>query len=158
MKEKSVLNILQHLFKHHLHQGHPQDYDVTDLMKALQEHGFNKKSIMCAFEWLQQLDQPMHDDMKIPCAQSLRVYNQKECAIFDVSCRGLLTYLVQQEILTASTRELVISQVYRLKNEGIDLNLIKWVALTVLFCQPENTQALAYMEFLVLDDTMSAVH
>ncbi len=157
MKEESVLNVLMYLFRNHLQENLEPDESESSLIFHLEEVGFERKAIIQAFEWLENLHEQTHTPISLS-TDSLRIYTAEECQKINPHCRGLLTYLEQEGILKPHTREMVINQTLELEIEGIDASLIKWVTLLVLFNQPEDKEALACMEFLVLDDTIDSIH
>jgi Smg protein len=73
-------------------------------------------------------------------------------------CRNFIIALELQGILSPLTREVVIHQTLELIHEGIDLNLLKWVTLMVLFNMPNSEHALSHMEFLVLASAIDTIH
>ncbi|WP_423063162.1 DUF494 domain-containing protein [Candidiatus Paracoxiella cheracis] len=157
MKEESVLNVLMYLFKNHMQDNCELDTIQAKLLLQLEELGFRRKVINQAFEWLENLSRESQEPILQPSKCSLRVFSDYECELLDIDCRSFLISLEQQGILNPQTRELVISQAIELEFEGIDVSLLKWVTLMVLFNQPDEKHALACMEFLVLDDTIGGI-
>lgn len=158
MKEESILNVLMYLFKNHMQHNCELDTVQTKLFRQLEELGFRRKVIHQAFEWLSNLSQENYEAIQLPQTNSLRVFTDFECELLNMECRSFIISLEQQGILNPYTRELVISQAMELEVEDIDISLIKWVTLMVLFSQPEEKHALSCMEFLVLDDTVGGIH
>ena len=70
----------------------------------------------------------------------------------DVECRGFLMFLEQQGILDAIQRELVLDRAMALDQDEFDLDDLKWVVLMVLFNQPGQEAAFAWMETQMFDD------
>lgn len=158
-QEESVLNVLMFLFKNHLYDGVEANNNDSELIEQLEGAGFTRTTIYQALGWLGQLgEQSKPRKEKIPQSHGLRVFTEQECKTLSVECRGLITYLERHRILKAHTREMVITQALALQEEGIDIHLIKWVTLLVLFTQPGEKKALANMEFLVLDDPHGPIH
>ncbi len=67
-------------------------------------------------------------------------------------------FLADSGILTPGNRELVIDRFMALEDEEADLETLKWVVLIVLFNQPGQEAAFAWMENLVFDDQPEFVH
>ena len=158
MKEESVLNVLMYLFQNHMKESLELDGDVNLIVHALEEAGFAATVINEAMHWLETL---VKDDIKLlhaPQSTSTRVFTDEEKEFIDPESLGFILSLEQQGILTPETREIVISQTLALESELIDVSLLKWVTLMVLFNQPNCENALACMEFLVLDNTLGGVH
>ncbi|OGT47501.1 MAG: hypothetical protein A3F17_07215 [Gammaproteobacteria bacterium RIFCSPHIGHO2_12_FULL_41_15] len=158
MKEESVLNVLMYLFKNHMQVHCELDLLQAKLLLQLEELGFRRKVINQAFEWLENLSKNTREAIPLRPKNSLRIYTDLECDLLSTECRSFLILLEQQGILNPHSRELVISQVLELNAETIDIGLLKWVTLMVLFNQPDEKRALACMEFLVLDDTIGGIH
>ncbi len=158
MKEESVLNVLMYLFKNHMHENCGLDAGQSKLLPKLEELGFQRQTIDQAFSWLNNLTRANWAPLQLPRQNSLRVFSDYECDVFDLDCRRFLMMLEYQAILNPHTRELVINQALELEPEGIDVSLLKWVTLMVLFNQPDEKHALSCMELLVLDDTIGGIH
>lgn len=158
MKDESVLNVLMYLFKNHMQENCTLDMGEKKLLLQLEEAGFHRAVINQAFTWLNNLSHRTRETLEFPQKNSFRVFSEYECELFSIECRRFLITLEQQAILSPHTRELVINQALELEPEGIDVSLLKWVTLMVLFNQPNDKQALASMELLVLDDTLGGVH
>lgn len=159
MKEETVLNVLMYLFRHHMH-NHNIELDATQskLTQQLEKIGFRRKVINQAFDWLDKLAQGTNTPIILQKDHAMRIYSPYEQERLDADCQGFILFLEQQNILTPHTRELVVSQALELNAEKLDISLIKWVTLMVLFNQADDTGALACMEYLVLDETMGAKH
>ena len=158
MKEESVLNVLMYLFKNHMQDNCELDTVQTKLLQQLEDLGFRRQAIHQAFDWLDNLTQEDFQAIQHPKKSSIRVFTEYECELLNMECRQFLISLEQQGVLNPHTRELVINQALELEPEDIDISLIKWVALMVLFNQPDEKHALACMEFLVLDETIGGLH
>lgn len=159
MKEASVLGVLMYLFKYHMQQNCVLDTNNENLLPKLEEVGFKKGAIVKAFSWLANLARESDNKPLLPQRPSFRVFSEHECEYLDVASRGYILLLEQQGILNPVTREIVLNQIIDLEREGIDINLIKWVTLMVLFNQGDEDRALAYMEFLILNgNETSGIH
>lgn len=157
MKEESVLNVLMYIFHNHMDRDQRVDIDDTGLVDELKSAGFHALSIGRAFRWLHHLTE-LADQAPDISDQSFRVYSEQECWLMNEECRNFIYSLEHQGILTPQTREMVIHQTLELINEGVDINLIKWVTLMVLFNTPGCEDALAHMEFLIQSDAFDTVH
>jgi len=158
IKENSVLNILMYLFHHHMDKENPIDLSDAKIVDDLRSAGFHAHMIGKAFRWLHHLldftNQPFE-----PSKNSFRIYSEEECHLLSDECRHFLFSLEQQKILTPHAREIVIHLAIELLHEGIDIQLLKWITLMVLFNMQNSEQALAHMELLVLaDNTLDNVH
>ncbi|OYY75123.1 MAG: hypothetical protein B7Y40_01490 [Gammaproteobacteria bacterium 28-57-27] len=185
MKE-NVLDVLLYLFEYYMadNPGQPLDSDRDALESRLVEAGFTTAEIRKAFGWMDTLWQrrsltPMalqhgrntaHADeaadavldegvlaqpLKLP---SIRIYVGEELARLDTDCRGFLLFLESIGILSPVNRELVIERVLALPEEELDVERLKWLVLLVLFTQPGEEEAYAWMEELVYDNLSGYMH
>ena len=76
----------------------------------------------------------------------------------DTECRGFILFLEQMGVLSPTSRELAIDRAMALENEDFDLDQLKWVVLMVLFNQPGEEAAYAWVEDLVFDNTTNCLH
>lgn len=156
-EEESVLGILMYLFHNHMGQDNELNLNDMQLIDELKSAGFHAHNIGKAFRWLHHLVEFSEDSIH-PSTRSFRVFSEEECLLMNQECRSFILSLEQQNILTPLTREIVIHQTLELINEGVDLNLLKWVTLMVLFNMPDCENALSHMEFLVLTNALDNIH
>lgn len=160
MKE-NVLDVLMYLFENYMDEGPEFNPDQESLVAELSQAGFPKAEIAKAFAWLEGLA-TLRSDHTVPAAsaslKSLRIYSEQERTKMDVESRGFLLFLEQGGVLDAAARELVIDRVMALETDEIDLEQLKWVILMVLFNQPGQEQAYAWMEDLVFNEMQGALN
>lgn len=156
MKE-SVLSVLMYIFHHHMDKEHRVDIDDLGLVDDLKSVGFHALSIGKAFRWLHHLTE-LADKAPVLSKNSFRVFNDQEYWLLGEECTNFILSLEHQGILTPQTREIVIHQTLELISERVDINLIKWVTLMVLFNTPGCDDALTHMEFLIQSDAFDAIH
>ena len=187
MKE-NVLDVLLYLFEYYMadNPGQPLNEDRDALESRLVEAGFTTAEIRKAFSWMDTLWQrrslvpsgaPLarSDDLpgemypssasvyESPIAQpvrmpSIRIYVGEELARLDADCRGFLLFLESVGILSPVNRELVIERVLALPEEELDVKRLKWLVLLVLFSQPGEEEAYAWMEELIYDNLTGYMH
>ena len=156
MKE-NVLDVLMYLFQNCMDDDADADPDRESIETELLAAGFPAREIRQAFEWLDSLT----DREVAPLAvnpSSCRIYVQPELAKLDVECRGFLLFLERSGVLGSETRELVIDRVMALETDDIGLHQLKWVILMVLFNQPGQEEAYAWLEDLVFDEIPGYLH
>jgi Smg protein len=135
------------------------EQDRESLRKELLDAGFRSPEIGKAFDWLEGLaSMPEHAAGNLVRQQSIRVFSDEEQERLDVESRGFLLFLEQMGVLDAATREMVIDRVMALDSDEVDLEQLKWVVLMVLFNQPGQEAAVAWMEDLVLDERAGLLH
>lgn len=159
MKE-NVLDVLMYLFEHFLDDEIEMEEDQDTLKGMLREAGFPNGEINKAFQWLEDLaelqDQPSAGGLA--ASRAIRVYTGEEQQRLDTECRGFLLFLEQAGVLDATARELVIDRLMALDAREISLDQVKWVVLMVLFNQPGQESAAAWMEELVYEDATGHIH
>ncbi|HKK13542.1 MAG TPA: DUF494 family protein [Gammaproteobacteria bacterium] len=159
MKE-NVLDVLMYLFENYYLDDETEfDPDRESLHGELLEAGFPHGEINKAFDWLEGLSAQRDDIEAAPEAgHSIRLFTEGECARLDVESRGFLMFLEQIGILTPNSRELVIDRIMALGTAEIDIDHVKWVTLMVLFNQPGQEAAYAWMEDLVFENLTGSLH
>ncbi len=157
--KQDVFEILIYLFENYMYDEGELEQDRESLQQELMEAGFHRSEIGKAFDWLESLTTAGSDGI-LPNApqQSFRIYSEREEAKLDSECRGFILFLEQMGVLDHATREMVIDRVMALESDDVDLEQLKWVILMVLFNQPGQEAAVAWMEDLVLDEVVAQLH
>jgi len=157
MKE-TVFDVLMYLFEnYYMDDEGPGAPDRESVQQELHSAGFPAQEVDRAFNWLESLA----DDIPAPKMQaerSLRLFARHEMVRLDTECRGLLLFLEQMGVLTPASRERVIDQAMALENEDFDIDQLKWVILMVLFNQPGEEAAYAWVEDMVFEDMTNCLH
>ncbi len=172
MKE-NVIEVLLYLFEYYIDTGAElgasQDTDMgmvaevidkSTLEQELEQAGFRPQEISKALDWLENITIVPEETMAqaaLP-ALSMRVYSKQEQARLNAECRGYLLFLEQAGLLDDVTREVVIERTLALDTDDIDLEQLKSVVLMVMFYQPGQEVAYAWVEDLVFDDLIADVH
>ena len=158
MKE-NVLDVLMYLFQNYMSDDLDIDPNRESMQNALLEVGFPSQEVRRAFEWLDDLAARQKTPLTVHSEErSFRIFTGQEIAKLDVECRGFLLFLEQASILNSETRELVIDRVMALGADEIDLTQLKWIILMVLFNQPGQEEAYAWMEDLLFEDVEGYLH
>ena len=158
MKE-SVLDVLIYLFENYMDAEVEADPDQETLETELLAAGFTRTEIDKAFAWLEDLGgRRERGEHPFPADHSIRIFTDQESSRLDTECRGFLLFLEQSGILTAASREVVVERVMALEGDEIGLEQLKWVILLVLFNQPGQEEAFAWMEDLIFDTMIGHVH
>lgn len=155
MKE-NVLDVLMYLFENYMDDGPEFSPDQESLTDELTQAGFPRSEVNKAFSWLEGLAQ-LRDSGAMPQggrSQSLRVFSPQEQQKISLEARGFVLFLERSGVLDSHTRELVIDRVMALDTDEIDGEQLKWVILMVLFNQPGQEAAYAWMEDLVFDEEL----
>jgi len=159
MKE-NVLDVWVYLFENYMVDDIEPPQDQQSLQTELSKAGFGQGEISKAFDWLEGLTTLRENDPvdKLESPRSIRIYTDDEAERIDVGCRGLMLHLEQAGVLDQYSRELVIDRIMALENEDFDLDQLKWVVLMVLFNQPGEEAAYAWVEDLVFDNLTNRLH
>jgi Smg protein len=90
--------------------------------------------------------------------RSSRLFSSREMERLDTECRGFILFLEQMGVLSPDARELAIDRAMALESEDFDLDQMKWVVMMVLFNQPGEEAAYAWVEDLVFDSSARNLH
>ncbi|RLA19681.1 MAG: hypothetical protein DRQ61_11140 [Gammaproteobacteria bacterium] len=150
MKE-NLFDVLIYLFENYMDSEEESVPDLDVLTGELLEAGFHKPEINKAFEWLESLTGRESLATEFSTTTTFRIFSSEEMARLDSECRGLLFFLEQSGILSASSREVVLDRLMALDTDEISLEELKWVVLIVLFSQPDKDDAYARMEDFVYE-------
>lgn len=155
MKE-TLLDVLLYLFENYFYDDPDAVRDRASLQTPLLQAGFSPAEIVKAFDWLDALDEQRPAPPPQLQARSapgpIRLYAEAEVARLDVECRGFLLLLLHKGVLDAAQHERVIERALALDQAEIDLDDLKWVVLMVLFNQPGQEAAFAWMESHLFQD------
>lgn len=159
MKE-NILDVLLYLFENFVYDDPDSLNDRDSLQANLLEAGFSPSEISKAFDWLDVLARERPQLMRaVPGASApLRVHAPEEIAKLDTEARGFLMFLEQNGVLDAERRELVLDRIMALDADEVDLNDLKWVILMVLFSQPGQEAACAFLENDLLEGEGEALN
>ncbi|NLB12499.1 MAG: DUF494 family protein [Gammaproteobacteria bacterium] len=161
MKE-TLLDVLLYLFENYFYDDPDAVRDRDSLQAGVIQAGFTPAEVSKAFDWLDALAaqrmvfQPERDDASVP--GPVRLYAELEAERLDVECRGFLMFLLDNGILDAAQHECVVERAMALDQDEVDLDDLKWVVLMVLFNQPGQEAAFAWMESFMFQDEGEPVH
>jgi len=160
MMKENVLDVLMYLFENYMDDSPDFKPDQEALAVELTQAGFPRSEVSKAFDWLEGLA-ALRDAELIPPGSrrpSIRVYSSAELLKISVEARGFIQFLERSGVIDAHARELVIDRVMALDTDEIESEQLKWVILMVLFNQPGQEQAYAWMEDLVFDGVQEHLH
>ena len=157
MKE-TILDVLLYLFENYFYEDPDAVRDRESLQAGLLEAGFSPTEISKAFDWLDELGRERPDVAVAAAIGPVRVYAELEEARLDQACRGFLLSLERNGVLDPTRRELVLDRVMALDCDEIDVDDLKWVVLMVLFNQPGQEAAFAWMESHMFDGEGEPLH
>lgn len=161
MKE-NVVDLLVYLFQNYINASDSESSDRDSVQHELLEAGFQDLEIKHAFDWLEGLAQYAESEQTQSEGNSdfsFRIYTEQERLRLETECQGYLLFLEQAGILDYQTRELVIDRVMALQADDFDLQQLKWILLMVLFNQPGQEEAYAWLEDQVFEaDVIEYLH
>jgi Smg protein len=156
---ENIIDVLVYLFENYLSEQtnlHEQ-YTKNHIYHGLEQAGFEKSTIDSAFAWLLSLDQQDRHTID-QSADAIRVYSAEEQSLLDQEGMDFISYLESNNILTPTTRELLLNGLLNLNADNIDVDDLQWLALIILFSQPDEEQAFASMESLMFDPPVDHEH
>lgn len=150
---ENILDVLLYLFENLMIEDPESDQDRDSLQNSLLDAGFSPQEISKAFTWLDELAQmrPVCDPRSLNAGGPIRILAREEREKLEPQAQGFLMFLEQQGVLSPSQRELVLDRVIALDVGEVDVEDLKWVILMVLFNQPEQEAAYAWLENLMFD-------
>ena len=157
MKE-DVFDVLMYLFEnYYMDDEYPAVTDRDSVQQELSRAGFPPREIDRAFTWMEGLatltTAPSRQEKR-----SIRMFSETEMNWLDTECRGFILSLEQMGVLTPASRKLAIDRAMALENEFFDIEQMKWVILMMLFNQPGEEAAYAWVEDLVFDNMVTGLH
>lgn len=157
---ENVLDVLMFLFENYLYDSEEPVPDRDSLQVQLLEAGFPISQIRKALDWLDGLVEQRRDpEMASATSAPLRLFNEEEMRRLDPESRGFLMYLEQVGVLDAASRELILDRVMALDpGDVFDLDDLKWLLLMVLFNQPGQEAACAWIENLLFEPSEERAH
>jgi len=157
MKE-NVFDVLMYLFEnYYMDDENTVTPDRDMVQQELSQAGFPILQIDRAFQWMEGLAGETTPP-SMQADRSLRLFSNREMDRLDTACRGFILFLEQMGVLTPACRELAIDRAMALESEDFDLDQLKWVILMVLFNQPGQEAAYAWIEDLVFDEVSNCLH
>ena len=160
--KQNVVDVLMYLFENII-AGESMVYPDSEhehMFDRLEDLGFPPNEIISAFDWLEDLAE-MHsvksddtDNEQIINTQSVRIYSALEKFILEPECISFLMHLEQNQVISPVSREIILDRVTALDVE-LGLEQLKWIVMIVLYSQPGEETAYAWMENMVFDDNLS---
>jgi Smg protein len=149
---ENIVELLLYMFENYIYDNEDEELDKHSIQQGLTHAGFSTKTIDHAFSWLDNLQTDVNTYQNIQMgADSFRVFSNVEQLKLDYECRDFIYYLNNSEILDNVQREILINAIMNLDADDIDIDDLQWLSLMVLFSQPDQEQAFAYLEALMFD-------
>lgn len=151
--KNNVLQLISYLFNSHKKLNNLTVENLNDSIAKFGEIGFDKKTIMDAAEWINNLIKLQTTKINFAKENSWRVFSPDEIAKLNTECRDYILLLDQTKILTPKTREIVIDQLMLLK-QPITITEVKIVVLLVLTNKEDykNSEELKRYSLMIIAD------
>ncbi len=156
---ESIIDVLVYLFENYMTEDVDlkENYTVNHIYQGLEEAGFTKKTIDKAFEWLSIINEMPSENIS-QSSDGFRIYHAIENQKINEEGIDFIMYLESTGILSPSTRELLLNSLLYLNADNVDVDDLQWLALIILYIQPEQEQAFASMESLMFDPPVDHEH
>lgn len=166
MKENShflqvIINLLDtDLWQQSFNQDTPQP---AKMRLKLKKAGIDKEHIAQAIAWFTHLHTSIHAFCKSIDEPNFekhynRIYDDAELSLLSPRGMAYLAQLEKLRILDQASKEIVLDMLFTLEAFRIDVPLIKWVTLIVLYALPNYHAELLALELLVLETPDKRVH
>ncbi len=156
---ENIIDVLVYLFENYLSENSNlnEQYTKNNIYQGLEQAGFESTTIEHALEWLLSINDKPHPEIN-QSEDSIRVYSPVEIELLDQEGVDFISYLESSGILTPTTRELLLNGLLNLNTDNVDVDDLQWLALIILFSQPDEEQAFASMESLMFDPPVDHEH
>ncbi len=156
---ENVMEVLLYLFENYMDDELEDGAVRSAVSRELEAAGFRKIDVNKAFGWLADL--AIRKEMPVMQAMpdAIRVYADEEAQRIPLECRELLMYMERLGVLEADARELIVDRLMALDaDDELDVEQLKWIIHMVLFNQPGQEAACAWMEDRVLQSPHEPLH
>jgi Smg protein len=161
MKE-DVLDVLLYVFENYQDTGQPSLARPDNLKMELEAAGFARPEVDHACAWLEELDAQRSAPVLAMGSAAARAFSPAELDWLSPESRGFVLQLERLGILTPELRETVMDRLMALADmqdaDELDLEDTRWVVLMVLFNQPGQEAAYAWVEDLVYNEHGGYLH
>jgi len=157
--KQNVVDVLMYLFENIITDENPIFPENEHMFDRLEDLGFPQHEILLAFDWLEDLAE-IHTELLTTdsrpsiSSDSVRIYSDLEKLLLDHSCISFLIHLEQNQVVTPVSREVILDRVIALDVE-LELEQLKWIIMIVLYSQPGEENAYAWMENLIFETHQS---
>lgn len=158
--KQNVVDVLMYLFENIITDENPIFPEHEHMFDRLEDMGFPQHEIFLAFDWLEDLAEIHAGQLisenyeKAVNTQAVRVYSDLEKMLLEPDSISFLMQLEQKLIISPVSREIILDRVIALDVE-LELEQLKWIMMIVLYSQPGEETAYAWMENLVFESNLS---
>lgn len=149
---ENIVELLLYLFENYIYENNNTDLDKKAIHQGLHQAGFESNTINNAFIWLENLQNDIQSYQNVIIqSESYRVFSDSEHQKIDLDCQDFIMYLYNSNILNNVQREILINAIMKPEINHFDVDDLQWLALMVLFSQPDQEQAFANLEALLFE-------
>ncbi|MFK8011536.1 MAG: DUF494 family protein [Marinicellaceae bacterium] len=149
---ENIVELLLYLFENYIYDNEENQLDDKKIHQGLTQAGFASLTISHAFIWLEDLKSDIESYQNINIkTDSFRVFHSLEQQKIDQDCQDFILYLHNTGILNNIQREILINAIMKPEINHFDVDDLQWLALMVLFSQPDQEQAIAHLEALLFE-------
>ncbi len=154
-----MLEILLFLFQNYLEKSiDGEEIDDSNMLALeLEGAGFNVEEIQQAFTWLEKIN-TSELSAQVKLSKGIRCFNHEERSQLSIAAQGFLQFLEQSQVIDPLVRELVIDRAMALGQAEVSMEQMQWIVLMVLFNQPEQKAALAWVENHLIESHNTTLH
>ena len=136
-----------YLFESYFDAGNYPEPDK--LTRKLSAAGFEEEEIDEALTWLSALQKQNPESYPAQLSyQGIRHFAQVELDTISFDARQFLTFTLQQKLITAVEREMIIDRAVALRQKNLGLDKLKLIMLMVLWNRQQDIDALLIEELL----------
>ncbi len=149
---ENIVELLLYLFENYIYENEEASMDEKTIHQGLSQAGFASLTIDNAFNWLEDLQKDINSYQSVQIQNdSFRVFTAKEHMKIDEESLDFILYLNSSGILDNVQREILINAIMKLEVNHFEVDDLQWLALMVLFSQPDQEQAFANLEALLFE-------
>ncbi|GAA4823957.1 protein Smg [Marinicella pacifica] len=157
--KQHMMDVLVYVFENYM----TEQYNLKEsghrqlIINGLQKIGFSPGLIEDALTWLQQVSQSPGTLLKQDAA-SCRHFSETERRMVGDEGIDFIQYLMAQGILDHHSLELLIDGLLYLKADNIEVDDLQWLALIILYSQPDQEQAFVDLERMLFEAAETREH
>ena len=164
IKKPGIICVLLHLLKNAF--GADELFAILNMLnnssffsmlsQKLIKNGFDKGIVEDALLWLLILNKQISENVEYKADNSCRIFSKFEMQTLDSKSVDFITWLESKGVLTPLAREIVINQLFLLR-ESIDDFSVKIVVMMVLIAKPAMDFEIKFIEDLIFEKSNKEV-
>ncbi len=157
--KQHMMDVLVYVFENYMteHYNLKESGHRQVIINGLQKIGFSPGLIEEALAWLHQVSESPGTVLE-PTTTSSRHFSQTERRMVGDEGIDFIEYLIAQGILNHRSVELLIDGLLYLKADNIEVDDLQWLALIILYSQPDQEQAFVDLERMLFETAETREH